>query len=73
MTDARDNRSPDALRVLYLERLVRTSEERYGRERTEELRPTFAKVADHMSKVALFPLGNEDRPAFLFTTRDAGR
>lgn len=73
MTDATDNRSPDALRALYLERLIRESEERYGHDRTEELRPTFAKVADYMMKVALFPLGNEDRPTFLFTTTDAGR
>jgi hypothetical protein len=73
MADPRDDRSPDALRVLYLERLIRASEERYGRERTEELRATFAEVADHMVKVALFPLENEDRPGFLLRATDAGQ
>ena len=71
MSDARDDRSPDALRVLYLDRLIRASEERYGRERTEELRATLAQVAEHMVKVALFPLDNEDRPGFLGRATDA--
>lgn len=73
MTDAKDDRSHDSLRVRYLESLIGESERRYGRERTKDLRNLIETTADNMASVALFPLGTEDRPAFLFTTTLAGQ
>ena len=60
----------EACRSQMMEELCADATRRFGYERTKALHASLVALAEDLAKVALFPLGADDRPGFFIRGRD---